>query len=854
MEANYKIVVVTGIHWDRSWKYAFQSNRIKLVECIDRLIEVLNEDYRYASFTFGGQSISIEDYLEIRPHMEKELRRFIQSGRIIAGPWYTLPDTFLVSSESLIRNLMMGHILSERFGGVMKVGYIPDSTGQISQLPQILQGFNIDSAIFTQGMGDEGEKLGSEFIWYSSDNKTRIVAIHHIPIDYNLDIFNSNDVTKKISYIIDNIKDFIRTSNILLNGDNGLTNPLPKTTDIIEYVNEQLDKAELIHGGFSDYIESVKLEEKNLLEYKGELRGSRYQFLLNGVLSSRLYIKQANEIAQTLMEKWVEPFNTINWLETENSYPNEFIWYAWKELLKNHSHNNIRGCSVDEVHREDMVRYDWVKQLGERLINSALDNISNNIVFPAVTKHHVIIFNPLAWERLDPVTLELDPSIVLDDIIIRNADGETVPSQIEQDENGIKRISFDGKIPALGYATYFFDNNPEKYFNTYTNIKIGSRLIENQYYRIKINANGSLDILDKSTGVEYKQCNTIEDCGDGGNGYDYLEINHGKIITNKTAKANIRIIENGPVKVTVEIKLSLNLPKEITKDRENRVSAKLSCNIITNVTIYANYPRIDFVTIFENKISDHRLRVMFPTDIKTDIVNVDGHFDVLKRSLNTIKTESDWVQEPLQTNHQGIFLDVSDDKKGFALINKGLPEYEVHKSKNSCKIYLTLLRCFGWLSRNQFIDSENFATPEAQCHGTHKFVYSLIPHKGNWESARIMRMAYEHNVPTKAVYGKAKSDSGILSHTQSFFSLEPPELILSALKKSELGNGVILRLYNPTDKIVDGIIKTHKIAKSARLTNMNEEPLLDGNLEIDDEGIIHLNVSDHEIKTVELYF
>ncbi|MDQ1328650.1 MAG: 2-O-(6-phospho-alpha-D-mannosyl)-D-glycerate hydrolase, partial [Candidatus Poribacteria bacterium] len=214
MASDYKVVIVPGIHWDRAWDSAFQQHRIRLVKCVDRLIQVLNNDHRYTKFTFGGQTVFLEDYLEIRPEMERELKRLIQNGKIVVGPWYTLSDEFLVSPESLIRNLMLGHIIAESSGNVMKVGYVPDSSGQISQLPQILQGFGIDSVIFTQGSGDEGESPGHEFLWYSSDEKTSVLAIHQI-YDYNDDSINTDNAEVKLQNLIDSAKNYIKTPNIL---------------------------------------------------------------------------------------------------------------------------------------------------------------------------------------------------------------------------------------------------------------------------------------------------------------------------------------------------------------------------------------------------------------------------------------------------------------------------------------------------------------------------------------------------------------------------------------------------------------------------------------------------------------
>jgi len=180
MLKKHKAIVVPHTHWDRAWCFPFQQFRMRLVKLVDNLINILNTDPGYKSFVFDGQAVVLEDYLEIHPEVERELKRLIEKGRILVGPWYTLPDQFLVSAEALVRNLMIGHMIAEGFGKVMKVGYVPDCFGHISQLPQILRGFDIDSAIFMRGLGDEGEILGSEFLWYAPDGKTSVLAVHQI--------------------------------------------------------------------------------------------------------------------------------------------------------------------------------------------------------------------------------------------------------------------------------------------------------------------------------------------------------------------------------------------------------------------------------------------------------------------------------------------------------------------------------------------------------------------------------------------------------------------------------------------------------------------------------------------------
>jgi len=887
MAKKYTAVVVPETHWDRAWYSTFQQFRMRLVKLTDNLIQILNDDPRYESFTFDGQTIVLEDYLEIRPEMEGELKRLIQGDRILVGPWYILPDEFLVSPEAIVRNLMIGHMIAERFGKVMKVGYIPDPFGHISQLPQIFRGFGIDSAIFMRGMGDEGESLGSEFLWYAPDGKTNVLAVHQIggycnavDLGYVQGKLDLDNAVERCRHLVDMMKPYARTSNLLFNNGCDHVEPQPELADIIEYVNDKLDNVKLVHGTFADYLDRVRAENPELKKYQGELRSGRYQILLSGVFSTRMYMRQANEAAQTLMERWAEPFSALSWLETGSAYPRAFLWYAWKELIKNHPHDDICGCSVDEVHRDDMIRYGWVQQIGEELTRMALESLAGKVDTRGLetqdTRHKTqdirregensspesrvlsleslpifVVFNPLPWRRSEAVSVEVP--VPVENFVVKNATGGVVPAQIAQKGDGLAEITFLGQVPALGYATYLIDFGEAPFESG----EIRPRTIENRFFRVKINPNGSLDILDKSTGAEYKGCNVYEDTEDAGDEYDYSPIKRSRTITSRRAKANVKIIENGPVSTTAEIRLSMNLPRGLTKDRTARTSATLSCPIITRVTIYADIPRIDFATTFENKVEDHRLRAIFPTDIKTKSAHVEGHFDVLTRSVSLPKPKAKWAQDPLPTNHQNAFVDIDDGGRGFAVINKGLPEYEVRKNRSGCTICLTLLRCVGWLSRGDFLTRRGNAgpsvpSPEAQCPGTHTFLYSVFPHDGDWVSAQVQRRAHEHNVPMRIA--RTGQHDGHLPPLQSFISVEPHNLMVTALKKCELGDGFILRFFNCAEEKVNGVIKTYRRIKAARLTNLNEQPLADGELDVGEDGTVSLEVGGHEIKTVKLTF
>src|SRR5579872_1341860 len=175
MGEQLTITLVPHTHWDREWYQTFQQFRMRLVHTVDALLDILDQDSAFSHFMLDGQTIVLDDYLEVQPQNEERLRRYIQAGRIQIGPWYVQPDEFLVSGESLIRNLQIGFRRAADFGEPMRIGYVPDCFGHIAQLPQILQGFGIESAVFWRGVGAEARK--SEFYWTAPDG-TSVLVIH----------------------------------------------------------------------------------------------------------------------------------------------------------------------------------------------------------------------------------------------------------------------------------------------------------------------------------------------------------------------------------------------------------------------------------------------------------------------------------------------------------------------------------------------------------------------------------------------------------------------------------------------------------------------------------------------------
>jgi len=141
------VYIVCHTHWDREWYLPYHAFRVKLNRVVRAVLDALENDAAYEHFVLDGQSILLTDHLAVQPEDTERIRALVQAGKLAVGPWYVLPDLFLVSGEATVRNLLLGYQDTGAFGSTQKIGYLPDSFGHIAQLPQILRQAGIDSFI-----------------------------------------------------------------------------------------------------------------------------------------------------------------------------------------------------------------------------------------------------------------------------------------------------------------------------------------------------------------------------------------------------------------------------------------------------------------------------------------------------------------------------------------------------------------------------------------------------------------------------------------------------------------------------------------------------------------------------------
>jgi len=345
----------------------FEVFRLRLGAVVDAVLDTLESDPAFRSFTLDGQAVVLEDYVDVRPENAGRLGALLAAGRLEAGPWYVLPDEILVGGESLVRNLLLGRRVCRRFGvEPTGAGYEPDSFGHPAQLPQVLAGFGLGTFLFSRGMGDQIDDAGVTFRWRAAG--AEVIACQFLPhYDNFARLTTADEAEERVEAIVEAFGPLLHDGQTILlaNGSDHL--PVqPFLPELCSELERRLQTTFTI-GRFSDFHPPTD----DLPAYEGELVGSRLQNVLRGVNSARVYLKQANERAERRLLA-AETAAALRSLREGTRFPHEDVRLAWRDLLRNHPHDSICGCSCDEVHRDMLVRYEQLDRTIEIVERAAL--------------------------------------------------------------------------------------------------------------------------------------------------------------------------------------------------------------------------------------------------------------------------------------------------------------------------------------------------------------------------------------------------------------------------------------------------------------------------------------------------
>ena len=361
-------------------------------------------------------------------------------------------------------------------------------------------------------------------------------------------------------------------------------------------------------------------------------------------------------------------------------------------------------------------------------------------------------------------------------------------------------------------------------------------VMENENVFVRINLDGSFDLTDKKTGHTFENCGIYEDTGDMGNEYIYIQDTDRQTITTRNIPATIFVGENSAIRSVVKVRHELEVPEAIGDEilpqryscvdlyqRKAKRSEKLvKLSIETTLTLEHHAKGVKAQTTVVNTAKDHRLRVLFPAGLDSDMHFADSTFEVVRRPNRHGKA---WTN-PSACEHEQCFVAMEDKNAGILVANRGLYEYEILPDEENT-IALTLLRSVAEMG-----DWGYFPTPQAQMQGSYTVEYAIFPYEPEMcAEAFALGYDYQHDLACvqlgmnreKETIFTPQAQSGILPIRKSFFEWEGNGLNLTAFKKGANSEDIFVRFVNTLETDVKLTIKKADWMKGIYQSSVIEE-------------------------------
>ena len=887
-----QVHVISHSHWDREWYMPFEHHRHYLVKLIDDCMELFEKDKDFRHFHLDGQTIALEDYLEIKPKNKDMLKEYVKSGKLAVGPWYVLQDEFLTSSEANIRNLLIGMDIAKDFGAVCPMGYFPDSFGNVGQMPQIMKQAGMKGIVFGRGVkptgannevfeGNDYSSKYSELYWQSPDG-SKLPAIllanwysngREIPADADDNYWKPR---------FESVEAYASTKHLLfMNGCDH--QPVQKDlSEALANAGAKYPDYDFIHSDFDTYIDAVTGElPDDVCTVKGELISQNTDgwYTLVNTCSAHVDLKQMNAECEMLLECIAEPLCVIATM-LGKPFPHDMLLYCWKTLIKNHPHDSICGCSCDEVNDEMRTRFNKCRQATEMVVKDALEYIAmckNTAKFKDCDAVFTLV-NTFPRNRGGVVSVDVDVrreyhvSQPAPDVTERFAREQYNGAYELVDESGVVtpckvvdvktrfgydlpddkfrqpyyattvRVEFEaGDIDAFAAKTYGLrkcDSSSEV-----TSLVTGENTMENAYIKVSVNSNGTVNITDKETGRVFANALCYEDVGDIGSEYTFAPAKDDKPILSIDSTAKIELVCDESYMAQYKITTVMTVPVSADADfeteklkmvanraRQTRRSKDTTELVIdTYITLEKESRALKVNTQFQNTAKDHRLRVIVPTGLNTHKHKAESVFELAER--NNVHNEC-WVY-PSGCEHQQGFVMIADDKSGVAVANKGLYEYEILPDNS---IAITLVRAVSELA-----DWGVFPTRLAQQQKFLSLEYAVIPYT---DEAIAVTECSKFRQPIVGVQNFGESDD---CHIKSAVIWSGNMLRLTSLKCAQNSDDIIIRFVNYSAEIQKLTVTKTDFIDNLYMSNVIETNL--GSL-TDHDGKWEIDVKPYEIVTV----
>jgi len=785
-------------HIDMNWLWVWDETIAvchRDFETIGKLME------KYPFFTFSQSQVSIyKTVMKTRPDLFGRIKEFVNKGQweITAAMWVE-GDENMASGEALVRQFLLANrFIKKHFGKEPVVCWQPDLFGHVWTMPQILKKCGVKYYYFMR-CGKENPHV----FWWEGPDGSQVMAattpnyngsIGPDTTNYGFELFRKQG-----------LKDYLHVYGVGDHGGGPTMRDIERGLEIGKNPNLPAVKFNTVEK----YFDTIAEKYENLPVVRDEL-----QFIFEGCYTTHADIKLCNRQGENLFPA-LEVFSVFA-MPFELPYPKFILNEGWERTCFNQFHDILPGSAIHATYEEAIPITDGFIASGQKALQKSLVTIANQIQTEEMDPEPIVVFNSTGWQRTDVVEINL-PILFGEWIEVVDFSGAIIPSQIiSRTSNSATVIFIAQDVPAMGYKTYGWrKRNEQPQYQTKLIIS-EDFVIENEFYKIEIDkkAGAIQTIFLKKEEKEFiepgKEANVFQILHEEGREMSAWQI--GKIIAIEelTEPEQIEVLEQGPVRVLIQIAYNYNKSRLIQK-----------------IAIYHNLKRIDFPCrvdwqeIGSREQGSKFLKVAFPLNVNPD---AQATFEI---PFGTIQREPNGHEYPTQK-----WLDLSDSNYGVSLLND---------CKYGCDIQENIMRLS--LLRSSY---EPDPVPDT---GTHYFKYAISPHKYDWKTAGTLRHGFELNQPLLATL--TDKHTGNFPLQQSFVQCNTENIIITTLKKCEDNDSLILRFYEThrreskvTFEFSLGILEVSE-------TDLLERDLENSNIEIDNNRIT-VKVTPFEIKTLRI--
>jgi len=832
------IYLVPHSHYDVAWAFTKEDYLEINEDILQQAVELMK---KYKEYKFSWEQIFPLKVLEERnPKLWLDIKEMIQRGKMeIVDGQYLMPDSMLPTGEVLIREIFFGKKYCKgKFGVDVPVAWCADSFGMNAQLPQIYKKSGYKWVAFRRG----AKEMQSEFLWKGLDGTT--ILAHWMPLGYRAGFYLDR---LEESYI--ELNKYATTFHILMPSGSGSVPPQEEAVEAVRKWNDDhRGGSEMKIATPSEFFQAVEREEEKFKLHEGELYDEDLVEVFPQVCSSRMWVVLGARKCEGLLTT-AEWFATLAWL-LGREYPATELNECWEKMLFVAFHDIIAGCGIDEIYNEVREIFSFLEERLSKILDDSLKFIASKI---NTQGDAVIVFNPLAWRMKNWCEVDLELKAWEKEPGLKYGD-EEIESQVldvkrdSQGKIGQAKLGFFATLPPMGYKVYKVikrSREPARAIETSENV------IQNSFFKLKVDPEtGIIEIFDEREKLLVKgnELNIENEIGDLYHHrhafFELIKNESGEGIYYGTFKPESFRIENGPLKSKVTFKdayYCLRWPYRLFEKFETKLYKHKVLDVTKEVIVYRDLPRVEFITKVNNKYPNTRLRVKFDTFKERMVYFRETQFGVVPEPTELFASLEKTGTPAGIPSFQSWFC-YGDGTRGITFMNKGIPATEIRGSK----VYLTLLRSVGILSADGDAGAL-IPTPDAlELNRDYTFEYALQHHDGDWKQSEAYNHGQEFHHLSLAVQTTSEGD---LPQEFSFLELKPSNLILSALKKAEDSDEVILRFFETRGESTMAEVRLFRRIERATVVNLMEQEEYELKLE---HNKLVMDVKPFEIVTLKL--